>query len=220
MRAIDAVREAKGIWASGADRARLSPLDDGSIRDALRSLLCAGEPIARDSDSHITEEFALDEGYVRADFVVISPAALHILEIKSDRDRLYRLPDQARAYNRVADIVTLVVGWRHAVAGLRQAPWWWEIWLADPLDEGGIQFVPLRAPDRNPCAERPGLARLLPRDTALAMLTEVGADRGARSKPRAVIQDRLVSAIGTERLRANVFTHLRARDRRAEPPSR
>jgi hypothetical protein len=121
------------------------------------------------------------------------------------------LPDQTRAYGRAADVVTLIVGWRHAISALRQSPWWWEIWLADPLDDGGLQFVPLRGPSLNPVSERPGLARLLPRNLALDLLIEVGADRGTRSKSRAVIQDRVASAVTVDVVRARVHSHLKAR---------
>lgn len=213
---IETVRRADGVWARGANRAWLQPLDDGIIRSALRSLL-GFEGWLGTSGCRVTEELALEQGYVRADFAVFSPDSLHIFEIKSDRDRLYRLPDQARAYNRVADIVTLVVGWRHAVAALRQAPWWWEIWLADPLSADGIQFVPLRAADNNPSAQRPGLARLLSRRTALALLAEVGADRGVRSKPRNVVQDRVTAEVNIDRLRSSIYTYVKALDHSAAP---
>jgi hypothetical protein len=217
---LDVIRRGEGLWAEGVAEAWSAPLGDRDIRAPLRALLAGDAKDWFDGDVPCaTEELLLEYGHVRADFALTCPTLIQLIEIKSDRDRLDRLPEQGHAYSRVADVVTLVVGWRHAVAAFRHAPWWWEVWLADPLPAKGVQFVPLRLPSPNPATDRPGLPRLLSRGAALALLAEVGADRGVRSKPRAALHDRLLAAAGPDLLRSRVHAHLKGRARAAVKPS-
>lgn len=143
----------------------------------------------------ILEELPLRGGYVRVDVAVMTPGALHVYEIKSDRDRLDRLPEQMRLYNAVADRVTLIVGWPHAVAAMRRAPAWWEVWLAERGDGGAVALVPLREGGPNPEVCVRTVASLLSREAALSYLAELGADAGARSKPRDVLYARIDAAL-------------------------
>ncbi len=209
-----AVRSGIGAWATGAARAWNNPLNDCTIRRALRTLLNYDHSAAR---GRVLEELALNYGAVRADIVVSTADTLHIYEIKSDLDRLDRLPEQARVYAQTSDYATLVVGWRHAVAAMRQAPSWWEVWLAEWTESGGIQFVPLRPLRINPECHRPGLTRLLPRSDALSLLAVYQADRGVRTKPRAVIYGRLMEVVSLDVIRAHVHQHLRSRQPRVGP---
>lgn len=139
----------------------------------------------------VIEELPLRGGYVRADVAVLSPSKLHIYEIKSDRDRLDRLPEQLRLYEEVADRVTVIVGWRHAVKTLRSTPPSCGVWLAERGVRGTVRLVPLRADVQNTRVRARAVAALLPRDDALAFLTARGADAGVRSKPRDVLYDRI-----------------------------
>lgn len=192
---------------SGASLARVRPLGDAEIRVALRLAVSLIE-----KDSLAVEEVPLHGGYVRADMITFSANSIHVVEIKGDRDRLDRLREQGRVYSTFADRVTLVVGWRHAAAALRRAPHWWGVWLAErvePCNEGGlgVALVPLREALVNPDQKREALADLLTRNSALALLHRLRADRGVRSKARAAISARLADASSSAELRRAVRDH-------------
>ena len=172
----------------------LSDLRDEEIRSALIDSLAVDGVVGCGTDAtspFVIQELPLRGGFVRADVAVIGPLALHIYEIKSDRDRLDRLPDQLRSYACVADHVTLVVGWAHAAEVLRTAPRWCEVWLAERTAEGKVNFIPLRACRANPDLSPNGLASLLSREEAVGILTQMEADVGFRSKRSDVLQARI-----------------------------
>jgi len=235
-----AIRAGAGPGARGRIAAN-KQLHDADIRSALVGALVAdgcerlatvdtNSPGARDTLSEpptfLIEEFPLRGGFVRADVVAFHPGALHIYEIKSDCDRLDRLPEQLRLYGEVADYVTLVVGWPHAAEILRGTPNWCEVWLAERARRGYVSFVRLRARRRNPHVVPSAIAAMLSRDEALAFLIRIGAGVGVRSKPRAVLHaliDEAVTRAGlqapsaVEQLRTHVHEYWFRRERQAEP---
>lgn len=90
---------------------------DADVRRALRRQLAQDHhpPATR-----IIEELGLDEGSVRIDVAVVNGRLLGY-EIKSDRDTLDRLREQACVYCSVFDEVVLVAGKRHRAAAARAA---------------------------------------------------------------------------------------------------
>ncbi len=165
----------------------------------------------RDPETLILEEVGLGNGSARIDVVVINNL-LHGFEIKSDRDKLERLSDQMRVYNAVLDRVTLVVGYRWAGDALRSVPVWWGVILARATDTGRIHLSMAREPLDNPAPDPFSIAQLLWREEVLALLDELGASRGVRSKPRAALYSRLVETMGdVDMLRLRVRQQLRHR---------
>src|SRR6266545_1019727 len=83
---------------------------DLEIRSLLRSTLFQRH--AAQSNTVIIEELGVCRGQARIDLSVIN-GSLHGYEIKSDRDSLQRLRNQAELYGKVVDRATLVLGSRH-----------------------------------------------------------------------------------------------------------
>ena len=137
-------------------------------------------------------------------------SVLHGYEIKSNRDRLSRLPSQAATYNRVLDYVTLVVGSRHIKAALPLVPRWWGVLLVRASIKG-VSLDPWRPAAENPGQDPRALVELLWRDEALELLECHNAAAGVRSKPRPAIWDRVCEVLDLPQIRSAVRYRLRAR---------
>ncbi|GAI41256.1 unnamed protein product, partial [marine sediment metagenome] len=150
-------------------------------------------------------------GAARIDLVVVNHQ-LHGYEIKSDLDSLRRLPDQIKAYSSVMDRVTLVVGYRHAYDVLRMVPEWWGVRLAEMKKGSGTVVLSDARPARNnPKVDMNAVATLLWRNEALAVLEEIGAASGVRSKRRSEIYRRLVNSSDPDFLRFKIRQQLKSR---------
>ncbi len=169
-------------------------MNDYQIRAALKRKLFV--QYFRDPETLILDEVGIRHDAARIDLVVVN-GTLHGFEIKSDRDTLKRLPDQARIYNSVLDRITLVTGHRHADEATQIIPEWWGVKLAVAGPRDAIHFSNIRAPRNNPSPDILAIAKLLWRDEALAFLDELGVADGLRSKPRAVIYARLAEVVAT-----------------------
>ncbi|HSX07752.1 MAG TPA: sce7726 family protein [Candidatus Saccharimonadales bacterium] len=181
---------------------------DYEIRQELVSRL---EIAYKDDPEHmIVEELGINHGSVRADVAVIN-GIMDCYEIKSDRDTLLRLPEQIRAYNSVFDKVTLVVGFTHLYEALEMIPDWWGVTLAKTDKQGILTLNNIRESSYNTNKDKDAVARLLWREEALRILTEKQQDNGVRSKPKAVIYERLTSILEIEELSFIVRQSLRSR---------
>lgn len=182
---------------------------DAEIRPALKSWLLAR--VARDGGDAILEELGLLRGFVRVDLVLVS-AILHGFEIKSDRDGLSRLANQAEIYGKVLDRATLVVGERHLARAMSIIPSWWGV-IRFQASDSGLDFKTYRRGLMNPCRDPRSLAELLWLDDALALLAERDLARGTRGKTRAAVWDLLCAHLGVEEIAAAVCIQLKARSR-------
>jgi hypothetical protein len=175
---------------------------DPSIRAALRSGFanaCRDDP-----EAVVIEELGLNHGAVRVDMAVVN-RVIHGYELKSDRDTLNRLPEQAKIYNSVLDRITLVVAKNHLCNAIKLVPDWWGIILAKPsANDDRVSLVTLRDAEENPEKQKVAIASLLWRDEALQLLEEVGEAKGVRSKPRRFLYERLASVLDDVSLRAKV----------------
>lgn len=183
-------------------------MNDYQIRTALKQKLFSRH--LSDPDTIIFDELGLRHGLARIDLVVVN-SILHGFELKSDRDTLARLPNQARIYNSVLDHVTLVVGNRHADKALAIVPEWWGMILVDKRQCGEIHFSEIRQPHNNPSPDILAIAKLLWRKEALVLLEEFGATDGFRYKPRSAIYARLVDVVDLDLLRSKVRYQLKNR---------
>lgn len=156
--------------ALGPFRAPDWRLSDPEIRTAL---MASGRASCA-ADSLTLEEVECWRGYVRADYLCVRGGALSVIEIKSDRDTLRRFKEQVRVYSAIADGVSLVVGWNLAAQALRDAPWWWEIVLAERSPISGIRLIPLRDGATNPGVSIEGLTAMLPMDDVRRLARGVG----------------------------------------------
>ena len=182
---------------------------DLDVRFAVRRML--DERHRGDDKTRLVEEMGIWSGTVRVDVAVIN-GELQGFELKSHRDTLKRLPDQARLYSEVFDRVTLVVAESHADAAREHIPEWWGIVVAYPQGLGHVGLQEIRPCQLNPGINPLQLARLLWRAEALDALKKHGADRGVRSRSAEVIADRLARTLSLDELRREVRNALKRRE--------
>ena len=111
-------------------------------------------------------------GRSRADAILVLPAALCGIEIKSDADTYTRLSRQVQDYDRYYDYNLLVIGQSHAMHAAEHIPDFWGILTVSETEEG-ICFQMNRIPQKNPNCDlerklsilwRPELNHLLERN--------------------------------------------------------
>ena len=187
---------------------RSIPLDDLTIRSALRSKLLADH--AEEGDTALMEELGLCRGRVRVDLALVN-GYLNGYEIKSDRDTLTRLETQAEIYMKVFDRLTIIVGSKHLSSiGTRLPEWWGILQAIQGGDSRLVRFQNVRRPKLNPQRDPRSLAELLWRDDAIRLLEKADV-RGVRGKPRRVVWDRLCDHFDVEEIAAAVRVQLKVR---------
>ena len=182
-------------------------MNDIHIRGALKREILA--QYKDDRETVIIEELGIQHGASRIDLAVVN-GVLHGFELKSDRDTLTRLSEQARAYGAVFDQLTLVVGERHVLRAVDIVPQWWGIRVARAEPEG-LSFCDLKLPMDNPSPDPMSIVTLLWRGEALSCLEDLGSAKGMHSKPRTAIYAKLVDKADLNYLRDRVRRCLRAR---------
>ena len=182
-------------------------MNDIHIRAALRRQLLY--QYRTDPDTTIIEELGVQHGASRIDLAVVN-GVLHGYELKSDKDTLTRLSEQASAYSAVFDLVTLVVSERHVRRASEVTPDWWGIKVAR-MESGYLSFHDLKLPMNNPSADPLSVATLLWRDEALSFLNELGGAKGMRSKSKTHIYLKLLERADLDRLRDRVRRCLKGR---------
>jgi hypothetical protein len=180
---------------------------DREIRAALRIQI---ESVYRnDATTLVIDELGLCEGDAIVDIAVVN-GSLTGYEIKSEADTLQRLPRQVEVYSRLLDQVTVVSSSRHLQKVKQIVPDWWGL-LEATAGTDEIEFRVMRQPNVNPSVDSFALAQLLWRDEALAVLKELGLDKGIRNKTRRDIWKRLSESTSTPQLAALVRNQLKAR---------
>jgi hypothetical protein len=185
---------------------------DAHIRPALRQAL--RDALGPDDEAVVLEELGIYRGKVRVDLAVVN-GIIHAYEIKSDRDSLRRLANQAIFYGKCFDRATIVVGNRHAHEAQSMLPDWWGVILVEMAD-GQPTFRTIRNASANPAPDTRTLAELLWRDDAMELLKRHGFGRGLSGKPRSVIWDRLCELLPAEVIGAAVRANLKARQGRLD----
>jgi hypothetical protein len=180
---------------------------DRDIRVALRQEI--DTTYRDDADTLVIDELGLCEGEARIDIAVIN-GCLNGYEIKSEADTLQRLPNQVNVYSRLLDHVTVVSGGCHLEKAKTIVPEWWG--LSEVIGASGtITFHVVREPRQNPLIDPFALVQLLWKDEALALLAQLGLEKGMRSKPRPVVWNRLCEATTQPELSNMVRQQLKAR---------
>lgn len=161
---------------------------EADIKAGLMAYLEAQTPRA---ELRFIEEFKLERGIGRADLVEVTQ--FHCYEIKSPADSLTRLIGQGARYGKTFSHVTLVTAERHLARALPLLPSWWGI-LVIP-SAFGEPFRHLRQAKPNRRQEAYSLAATLARDECLAVLADLGHERGWRSKSLYDMQTFLARAL-------------------------
>lgn len=188
-------------------------LRDMEIREALRARLRAIH--AHEPDTAIIDELSLCQGDARVDIAVVN-GLLGGYEIKSDRDKLDRLPQQLSVYELCFDTMTIVVGAKHLDNCYDVIPASWGVWeaTATPL---GVRFETKRDPSINPTVSPDHVVQLLWRQEAFDSLKVLGPTPSPKST-RGMLWAALVAAVPRERLLEIVREKIRARgDWRSAP---
>lgn len=162
------------------------------------------------SDTLLIEEFSIYGGANRADLAALNGVS-HGYEIKSDRDTLSRLPQQVSAYGAIFERATLVTAPRHLRAARKMIPRWWGIVEATSVVGCSVALERIRESKPNPKPHPESIAALLWRSEALALLSNLGLDKGMRSKPMGDLVVRLALEVPIDRLSVSVREALRAR---------
>jgi hypothetical protein len=159
----------------------MSHSTDAEIRAALhRKALRA---FHRCNETLVIDELGLAHAKARIDVAVIN-GSLHGFEIKSAADTLMRLPRQLELYGQCLEKLTIVCAEKH-IPGVRDlAPPWCGIMKVTKGPRGGIMFITVREPKRNPNIQPYRLAHLLWRSEAVALLTQANASPKVLRAPR------------------------------------
>lgn len=182
---------------------------DLDIRVALRAVL--RQMHAHEADTAIIDELSLRQGDARVDLAVVN-GSLSGYEIKSDRDRLTRLPRQLAVYDVCFDTMTIVVGSRHVSDALEVVPQTWGIWEAipSPTALGGVKFEVNRTPKINTLIEPRSVVQLLWKNEAYSTLVRLGISPSSQLGRRE-LWDRLVAVVSPQELFQIARDCLRAR---------
>ncbi len=181
---------------------------DRDVRLAIRAQLEVEH--AGDDDTLIVEEMGVWSGSVRVDVAVIN-GALSGFELKSARDTLARLPQQAHFYSEVFDRMTIVTAENHLSGCLSLLPDWWAVLIAHDQSDGTVNLTSFRDGQANPSQNALQIARLLWKAEAVAVLDKHGLAKGYRSKPADELHHRLTTVMPLETLKNEVRSCLKGR---------
>ncbi len=149
-------------------------------------------------------------GGSRADVVMVTPAFLAGIEIKSDADTYRRLNSQIGDYDRYFDQNYVVVGTSHAYHIEEHVPAHWGIITVEP-ENGVPDFYVLRKADSNPHMDRRMKLSLLWRPE-LAHLQELNQMPKYSEKSKAFVIERILSCVPEETLAPQICEELFERD--------
>ena len=178
-------------------------LYDKDIREALFDFL--DETYGK---NRIMEEKQM--GKSRADVVMVTPAAIYGIEIKSDADTYARLKRQVRDYNQFYDFNYVVVGTSHAMHIEEHVPKWWGIITVEEIEKG-IDFYILRKPTANPKMKWKRKLGILWRPE-LAHIQELNQMPKYRQKSKDFVIDQILERVPEEKLQLQVCEELFQRD--------
>ncbi|KAA1395113.1 sce7726 family protein [Aeromicrobium ginsengisoli] len=147
--------------------------------------------------SILVPEVRIEPSNVRIDLLMIG-RTLSGWEIKSDFDRLIRLPRQVTGYNSVLEYANLVVGTKHLEVAGDLIPDWWALWLARPAGPG-FKITCRRAGRLNPTIDPLAVARFLSRWEVTQELNARG-ERGLSHLEVRELRALLVEKVGPREL--------------------
>ncbi len=183
-------------------------MDDHVVREAFLRRW-AKDPRAR-GDSLLIEELSLGAGSPRIDIAVLGTRLIGF-EIKSDKDTLYRLPDQMKAYSQVFDKVTLLVSYKHAFEALKLIPEWWGVKLVRLGTRGGVYFDDARFARWNPNDNTRGMLGLLWRREVLELIDEFPQHAIPRTGRRSDLCDQILSAVDSRQIHERALHKIKFR---------
>jgi hypothetical protein len=155
-------------------------------------------------------ELGLCLGETRVDVAAVN-GRISGWEIKSDQDRLSRLPKQVQLYSRVLDEAVIVAAGRHIDKVEQLVPAWWGIVWAKPSECGEATLIYKRKPRLNKSVDPFSLAQLLWRDEAYQILKRHGLHSGLTKATRWRLWEEIAKELPIKLLKFEVRCQLRAR---------
>jgi hypothetical protein len=157
-------------------------------------------------DDVVINELDLQRKDARIDVAVVTHV-LHGYEIKSEADKVDRLPRQVEMYGKVMDYLNIVVDSSHLKAALRLVPVYWGVYIW--TRELGVQK--LRDSKLNIDTDKRALAQMLWREAAVQLLIEQGVTGRDLTKPKAMLWESIAAVCSHQKIHAAVVNQLRTR---------
>lgn len=171
---------------------------DKTIRNAITSRVLRFK--GREGVVRLVEELELQQGAARIDMAFFGNDLLGV-EIKSPRDSLSRLPDQAQVYSRVFDRVYIVAAEPFMQKVLGIVPEWWGV-IAIHQSEARVFFRAVRAAETNPRVDAAALIDLLWKEELLEMLRLSSNEPIRIRRPRADLRLDILEATSHDKIKA------------------
>lgn len=149
-------------------------------------------------------------GRSRADIVMVLPACVAGIEIKSDADTYSRLARQVRDYDRYFDYNYIVAGSSHAMHIEEHIPAWWGIITVEQVGTEADFYI-LRKPKENPGVDWKKKLSLLWRPE-LAHIQEMNHLPKYRQRSKQFVMEKILSSVPQEVLREQISQELFERD--------
>lgn len=163
-----------------------------------------------DSDTLILDELGILNGSYRVDIAVIN-GSIHGYEIKSDFDTLERLPTQEKAYSRVFDKTTLVVGENHLAHAKKIIPDWWGIKVVTTKKDQTINIKTIRKDKVNKHIDPQSLVKLLWKTEVIDILVSKGYAPKSLKYPKSKLYEILANNVKIRELKKIVRETLKHR---------
>lgn len=175
----------------------------------IRVPLLAGPlgPWVRDPASRVVEEAGMAG---RAVDVLVVSTVLHGYEIKSDDDTLTRLAEQAAAFGKACQFMTLVTTAKHLTKAAAIAPSWWGLLVAEG-EPGAVTFREERRAYANPGHDHMAVIDLLWGDELRAILRAVGHGKGVHSQNVSRLISRCQQVLGRDEAMTRAIAAFKAR---------
>ncbi|WP_433581278.1 sce7726 family protein [Paenibacillus amylolyticus] len=185
----------------------MDKLRDPEIREVLIERLIHEH--SKSSETLIINEMSVSQGLSRVDVAVLN-GIMQGYEIKSESDKLIRLPLQVNEYNKVFERMTIVTADNYLEGVKKIIPSWWGIIKVS--NKKGIPTLRTVKKGRvNPSLDSLALAQLLWRDEAIDLLKKRGLEKGILSKPKREVYKRIADSLKPEELKLEVNQYLKTR---------
>ncbi|EHB62692.1 sce7726 family protein [Paenibacillus lactis] len=185
----------------------MDKLRDPEIRSVLIDQLIT--EYSNSSETLIINEMSVSQGVSRVDVAVLN-GIMQGYEIKSESDKLVRLPLQVNEYNKVFERMTIVTADNYLEDVRKIIPSWWGI-IKVSNKKGIASLRTVKKGRLNPSLDPLALAQLLWRDEAVDLLKKRGLEKGILSKPKREIYKRIAESIKAEELKLEVNQILKTR---------
>ncbi|WP_179032886.1 sce7726 family protein [Paenibacillus kribbensis] len=185
----------------------MDKLRDPEIRSVLIEQLILEH--SNSTETLIINEMSVSQGISRVDVAVLN-GIMQGYEIKSESDKLVRLPLQVNEYNKVFERMTIVTADNYLEDVRKIVPTWWGI-IKVSNKKGMATLKTVKKGRRNPSLDSLALAQLLWRDEAIKLLKQRGLEKGVLSKPKREIYKRIADSIKAEELKLEVNQFLKTR---------